>query len=101
MYEQIKQHAKKVFPEECCGFVLKNKSVFECKNVAIDKKVYFKISGKDFLKAEPSGIQYIYHSHTNGNENFSQIDLKGLANLGYGLILYDIVNDEFKTFKNE
>ena len=43
MYEQIKQHAKKVFPEECCGFVLKNKSVFECKNVAIDKKVYFKI----------------------------------------------------------
>ena len=37
----------------------------------------------------------------NGNENFSQIDLKGLANLGYGLILYDVVNDEFKTFKNE
>ena len=39
MYEQIKQHAKKVFPEECCGFVLKNESELDFESCLVNKNI--------------------------------------------------------------
>lgn len=74
--EQIHAHARKTFPEECCGLLAGEvkgndklvKEVFEAENIAPNKKVTYKISPEDFLSAlKKAGDKFsvigCYHSH--------------------------------------
>jgi proteasome lid subunit RPN8/RPN11 len=80
-FQQIKAHAEKIFPDECCGFLMgvedsegkrfvqKLKEVPNAKTG--DKKRRFEISPKDYIEAERIAADAemtllgIYHSHPN------------------------------------
>lgn len=64
---EIKKHAKRVEPEECCGVIINRMGHYayvECKNVAEDPKMNFKISSNELILCESKGeISAIVHSH--------------------------------------
>jgi proteasome lid subunit RPN8/RPN11 len=79
--DQMLEHARRLFPDECCGFLFGtedvegNRNILEIAEVdnAIegDKRRRFEISPKDYLHAERQAIENdllllgIYHSHPN------------------------------------
>ncbi len=78
---QIKSHARLVFPDECCGFLLGVEhsdgtriisKIKEVDNVRPgDKRRRFEISGRDYMQAEKFAVENdlallgVYHSHPN------------------------------------
>ncbi|MDX2128800.1 MAG: M67 family metallopeptidase [Chloroherpetonaceae bacterium] len=112
--KKIKEHAKQVFPEECCGLLI-GKAGFEpngkventvyavlpCENVLDgDKKTGFEISLSEVWKAEVKarevGLEIVgnYHSHTDAGAYPSGDDEKHcklytsmlIISLGQGII---------------
>lgn len=79
--ERIKNIAKKSYPNECCGFVIKsgkNQIVYPTENIHENKKDHFKIDPLKLDEARELGtILCVYHSHTNGNIKLSLNDLWG------------------------
>jgi len=77
--ERIKNIAKKSYPNECCGFVIKsgkNQIVYPTQNIHENKKEHFKIDPLELVTAEQLGkILCVYHSHTNENIKLSLDDL--------------------------
>ncbi len=102
---QIKKHALENQNIECCGLLLSNDIVFRCENIS-EIKNHFQISPTDYLKATTLGnIIAVYHSHCNGNCDFSEYDKLMANNLNLKYILYCINTDKFKeytpqTYKN-
>jgi proteasome lid subunit RPN8/RPN11 len=86
-------------PDECCGFILSNDDsnfLFHCEN-KFGKR--FQISSVDYLAAKEKGqIEAVYHSHTNGNEEFSELDKKNSLYHGIKFILYSLKSNSFKEF---
>ena len=83
--DKIKSHAERVFPDECCGFLIEEDQgwikVIECKNTAEDKQSLFKISIEEYLQALVEGdICAVYHSHTKGKNSFSEADKINVIN---------------------
>jgi len=100
----IKNHSLKDNPKESCGFIVQDNEIFKCipcENIAKDQIENFEISSKDYLniKDKYKKIFYIYHSHTNDNENFSETDKKCSDNLNLPIILYSIKNDIIKIYE--
>lgn len=99
----IKNHALETFPEECCGFIVRNKKKIKCvkmNNIAKNKRFFFKISIIDFLNiSDMYKILYIYHSHTIDNNQFSQIDIKCALYNNINMILYNVKQDKFNYFR--
>ncbi len=78
---EMKTHALKTFPEECCGFLYGTEQsdgnrmitkILEVNNSKTgDKKRRFEIAGKDYMLAEKFALENntlllgIYHSHPN------------------------------------
>ncbi|NBW12814.1 MAG: hypothetical protein EBR82_32800, partial [Caulobacteraceae bacterium] len=90
--------------QEICGFiVLKNNNFISipCKNIATNKKENFMISSIDYLKIKnySDKILYIYHSHINDNENFSEQDIICSENLCLPIIMYNINKKIFKIYE--
>jgi proteasome lid subunit RPN8/RPN11 len=50
------------YPEESCGFVLKDDTIVFCYNLADDPEKAFKINPADYIKYSGE-IKYIFHSH--------------------------------------
>ena len=75
--KQIKAHHEKEFPRECCGLIISDRGKLACiptKNDSAGKDL-FRVNPKDYLRASNLGeIVAVYHSHTNGNRNFSEFD---------------------------
>ena len=75
--KQIKDEYAKERPKECCGLIVSNKGVLTCvpaKNDSLEKD-FFRVNPRDYLQASNLGeIVAVYHSHTNGNQNFSEFD---------------------------
>jgi proteasome lid subunit RPN8/RPN11 len=75
--KQIKAEYVKERPKECCGLIVSNKGVLTCvpaKNDSLEKD-FFRVNPRDYLQASNLGeIVAVYHSHTNGNQNFSEFD---------------------------
>lgn len=77
LLDRIYAHARRAFPEECCGYVVDG-DVVECTNAeaAPDR---FTIDGAEliaFARAfdSPRPPRVVYHSHTNGRAYFSATD---------------------------
>jgi len=90
--------------EEICGFiVLKNNNFIcvPCENIAKNKKENFMISSLDYIKIKKHSdkILYIYHSHINDNENFSEQDISCSENLCLPIIMYNLNKRIFKIYE--
>lgn len=100
--DEIIRHAETSAPDECCGFVLSNESsrfLFQCEN-KFGKR--FQISPTDFLEAKNRGvIEAVYHSHPDGQEEFSELDKKNSLGHGIKFILYSLKSGIFKEFGYE
>lgn len=96
--EQIYAHARRAFPEECCGYLVGTMDgvdqVVECRNAqpegihptAPDRgaDTGFVIAGSELLGFArsfdgPRPARVVYHSHSNGRAYFSDVD-RALAN---------------------
>ena len=91
-------------PKEICGFIVEDNGVFKCipcENTAKDPIENFKISPKEYLniKNKYKKIFYIYHSHTNNNENFSEKDISCAENISLPIIMYNLNSDLFKVYE--
>ena len=102
--DKIKSHAERVFPEECCGFLIEEDQgqikVIECKNTAEDKQSLFKISIEEYLQALVEGdICAVYHSHTKGENSFSEADKTISESLELTSVLYNPSSDIFEVME--
>jgi len=83
--EQVKAHALREFPNECCGFICVNKlgvvTVVPCENEARNKRNRFSINPAMNVEVEKYGyVIAFYHSHSDEvanpeREHFSREDL--------------------------
>ena len=82
------------YPEEGCGIILNKKGKLEwmaCENEAEDKENDFKISGKDYIKAQLQGDIYaIVHSHPDAPSEPSEADKSSSNFLGIPYIIYSV-----------
>lgn len=74
------QHAKREFPKECCGLLLRNENnaliYIACNNVADDPTQTFQVDPMDIIAVSPNlEIIGIVHSHTNNKNYLSKYDL--------------------------
>lgn len=76
-------YAQKAYPNECCGFVLDGGAIFPAQNViesfqdkSLTQKTAFLIDDESWHRASShqNRIICIYHSHTNGDSNMSEVD---------------------------
>jgi proteasome lid subunit RPN8/RPN11 len=96
--DQLTRNAIASSTEECCGFLLgwENdhhrviSSILIVENIAWNREKHFKISARDYLKAEKLAIQNnlqllgVYHSHPNCRATPSEADrLMALPNFSY------------------
>ncbi len=100
----IRVHSLEVFPEECCGVVIKKQSgeirPIRCDNKALDRLNFFKISPLDYIRASKEGqIVASYHSHPRDNQDkFSEFDKQASSNFRLNYILYVVRSDSFLEF---
>lgn len=109
-FVHIVKYAQRSYPNECCGFILENGTVFPAHNVigslrepTLTNKTAFLIDSVSFQLASSnkSPIVCIYHSHTNGDPNISQMDKSFLrwTSLCYLIIgLFDTNHTSSKLF---
>src|SRR6478736_7972514 len=100
---QIKAHALREFPKECCGIVAANGfgeiKVFECENLAHNKVGRFAIDPRKNIEAEKFGhVVCFYHSHASefldpNNDRFSKEDLDVSYESCIPALLYVIPQD--------
>src|SRR6266496_1042505 len=78
--EQIKAHALEDQTKECCGLIAGG-GIYKCRNISTIND-HFLIDSKDYFTASLLGkISAVYHSHVNGNNDFSDFDKQMSDNL--------------------
>ena len=81
----IKNHAEKEYPNECCGVVIEYNGVKQyipCKNIVEDKTEEFKIDPHDFTDAADIGeIVGIVHSHPDAQSRPSTHDIAAMERM--------------------
>tara|TARA_R110000765_G_scaffold426489_1_gene542305 strand:+ start:1644 stop:2363 length:720 start_codon:yes stop_codon:yes gene_type:complete len=99
--KQIKVHHEKEFPKECCGLIVSNRGKLTCvptKNDSLEKNL-FRVNSGDYLRASNLGeIIAVYHSHTNGNQNFSEFDKFNSINHSLTYVMYCPENNSLLQF---
>lgn len=100
----IKNQAKETSPNECCGFIVKKDEEFMCiptRNISENPKENFEILSLDFLRTKDKyrKIYYIYHSHTNENQEITEKDKNCSENLLLPIIMYNLNYDILKIYK--
>jgi proteasome lid subunit RPN8/RPN11 len=88
LLERIVAHARRDFPNECCGMVAlrdgRAVAVYEATNVAASP-LRFEVEGREILRAqdafedEGAELGAIYHSHTRSEPYPSQTDVNFAA----------------------
>ncbi|MNR87508.1 NlpC/P60 family protein [compost metagenome] len=77
--EDIRRHAAKEYPRECCGVVVSiegSPQYFPCKNISEDPTEEFQMSPEDMTDAMDLGeLEAIVHSHPDATSQPSTFDL--------------------------
>jgi len=98
----IKKHALKEKPKECCGLVFESNgslNIQACSNTSEIPEKHFSISPRDYLKATQKGsIKAVYHSHLSNNDRFSPNDILHSRAHQLPFLLYCHGKDSFSTF---
>jgi proteasome lid subunit RPN8/RPN11 len=93
--QAIANHAREVFPQEACGFVVNGK-IIKCKNDHPLPLSNFAITAKDYAKAERLGtIEAIYHSHPEGLNGFSSRDVQSCRQSNVPWIVFNAKTGDF------
>lgn len=83
---------------ECCGLLLYGGDIVGCDNQAVNPSTEFTIKSSTYASLETKwGVRAIFHSHTNGNGNFSAADIDLVNRTQKPLILYSVETNEFKA----
>lgn len=99
--KQIKLHYEKDYPKECCGLIVCKRGAMTCVPTKNDssEQDFFRVNPKDYLKASNLGeIVAVYHSHTNGNQNFSEFDKFNSINHNITYVMYCPENNSLLQF---
>ena len=93
-------HANLNKNEECCGFIVldtfKKLLIIPCDNIYQFPRQGFKICPKQFLKIKQKHeIVCMYHSHPDGDHEFSQKDLEQSEELCLPICVYSLKTEEF------
>lgn len=90
--EQFVSHANRDYPLEACGVVIKvgkKHKYFPCRN--IEKRDNFSCHPEDVVAASEEGeIVAVFHSHTNGNDSFTEADKLFCNSSTFPFILYSL-----------
>lgn len=93
--QAIANHAREVFPQEACGFVVNGK-IIKCKNHHPLPLSNFAIAAKDYANAEQLGtIEAIYHSHPEGLNGFSLRDVQSCKQSNVPWIVFNGKTGDF------
>jgi len=102
---KIKEHAKLLYPEECCGILALNKDKLlplRCSNISKDPVNEFIIDPIDYLNCSKQGkIIGIYHSHCIQDNSFSELDKQISHKLNLKNIVYILKKDAFEEYSPE
>ena len=104
VHENIRQHAERMTPQECCGFIINNTStgkveIFPCDNIAENKTHNFVINPLQMLEAERLGkILAYYHSHTLGDETPSMPDKINSQSTQLPSLIYSVLTKKFYLY---
>lgn len=77
-YKAAQDHARTMFPEESCGFILEDETGFRYLpliNIAEDPEKHFRIAVDDYLQ-HAHELRVIVHSHPNGPLFPSEADMR-------------------------
>ena len=93
-------HANLNKNEECCGFIVldtfKKLLIIPCDNIYQFPRQGFKICPRQFLKIKQKHeIVCMYHSHPDGDHEFSQKDLEQSEELCLPICVYSLKTEEF------
>ena len=93
--QAVANHAREVFPEEACGFVVDGQIV-KCKNDHPFPLSNFAIQAKDYARAESLGtIEAVYHSHPEGPNGFSLRDVQSCKQSNVPWIVFNGKTGDF------
>lgn len=86
--QAIKAHALEYYPRESCGLVTINGYV-PCDNIADDPETDFRVDPALWLEHDP--VLAVVHSHTNGREHPTRMDMQGQIDTGvpWGMVVTD------------
>lgn len=99
--KNILEHARKEFPKECCGIVIKRNNNLEyiaCENISNDPENYFEINADIWLNFLQYEIVAIVHSHPNGRHILSTYDM--LNQRLYDIDWWLVHNDKIYKYRS-
>lgn len=96
---EVLQHAKEVYPKECCGLgaIVKGKlRYFKCKNIVSNPTTDFVIDPEDYAKTSDLGeIVVICHSHPSTAPNPSGSDLRSIELSKLPWLIVNPITEEY------
>jgi len=100
---QVKEHANREAPQECCGVILVKKGkrkYHPCTNISKEQD-HFIIDPTQYTSLSLQGdIEYIVHSHTSGNEP-SAHDLEACNTLKIPYVIYYLESNTYGVYCHE
>lgn len=92
----LQRRAFQAAPEEVCGFILKDGTVKEIRNIHHNPHKHFAMCPVQLREVDPKDVVALWHSHPGGSPFPSAMDQKNMADLGstYGDWAYFIVTKD-------
>lgn len=100
------EHAKRVFPEESCGLLVKidgEEQYWECKNISPEPEEIFIINPDDWVEAEDISDEIIavVHSHPKGSADPSELDKESCERFRWPFYIFSVEKDEWHYLEPE
>lgn len=99
--EDLIEFAKSSPVREVCGFICSSDEGLVLKKAVnlSSNDDFFLINPFDFLERKLSGeLVAIFHTHTDSDENLSEIDKKNSLNCLYPFLIYSLKTQKFSLF---
>ena len=94
----IKEHALEQSPNECCGVILNNSQIIQCRNYRPTPQKSFHIKYEELKDINQEDIAAFYHSHPYGLD-FSMTDKYFAHKRNITCIVYGIKEDDFNSYE--
>lgn len=101
--ESVREHCDRYFSLECCGFVGKNGKDYIVQfvnNRSPKPKEFFCVDPLDYLKFKNENeFISLIHSHPDGNESFSEMDIANSEATCLPSIIYSLQTKKFAIYE--
>jgi proteasome lid subunit RPN8/RPN11 len=99
----LKQICQRYFHIECCAIIGKNKNYFVAEfmqNRSPEPNSFFCVDPIDFLRFQNQNeLICIFHSHQEGDESFSDLDIANAEALCVPSMVYSLKTDKFAFYE--